>query len=551
MANIFQEAQLWSLAMLIPNDFVATDLGYGQRVSNLNTKLLGKQFCEQKANAIFRKLGQNILQPGFSNLPHDGKYPEWPSERCAIRQTDHQSPSDFILEWLERDLPQLRKTSPLARTWRELKKAAADIEFCEQPLIDWLHREQLFQYYANIGMPFGWVYSDVHQRQRQVSRKLRSTNPAKLNDVKHLDLVDGDLIVVRAAKNSSSDRYIAEMNNQNVMTLFPEFFRSTAAYSLSSIPVCENDEVKWLLRSQVALILHELFHSRSLLDAVDHIIGYTDEALQDGAMNDIFIKDRDDRFPTCGAPNEGRDTDSDHYRAIWGDDPHQHITLVAAYGLSACLELVRRDAYYGLSRAEENAESWALLMNLRMFTLVYPEFDFDISEWFVVIRTDELVHHCSLFDCLRHPDAGSIRDLPEYDRTKDPWRGKRLTNVKDLLKVVNGIVGEQLNKQDQSEERAVAAHGKYESARYYTNKSDEDVRSSQLANPLTSKGYRHQGHVDRKPKSDRGETCCERPPTSSIKQTRRRKRAVRRLKRRGLKDMVHLLLQDPDCYRCK
>ena len=70
--------------------------------------------------------------------------------------------------------------------------------------------------------------------------------------------------------------------------------------------------------------------------------------------------------------------------------------------------------------AEENADSWAIYAFLYNMTIAYPEFDFLSGDH--ITRREQLLHHCSLLDCLRTSEAGSIRDLPGYNAEQDVWR---------------------------------------------------------------------------------------------------------------------------------
>lgn len=91
--------------------------------------------------------------------------------------------------------------------------------------------------------------------------------------------------------------------------------------------------------------------------------------------------------------------------------------------------------------AEKNAETYATHNTLKVLQLMYPEYGF--SGEYVTFR-DELLHHFSGLDILRHPDAGSIRSLkvPAHDPKKDTFRrifgnwvpGSIETLVEELIK---------------------------------------------------------------------------------------------------------------------
>lgn len=106
--------------------------------------------------------------------------------------------------------------------------------------------------------------------------------------------------------------------------------------------------------------------------------------------------------------------------AHW-EQPHSK-----AYAFERCHILAQLDNTHGTSRAEENADSWALLAALSSLVLLYPEYDFLVEGNQVRLRQDgALLHHCSAFDCLRHEAMGSVVDLPGYQADKDLWRQRK------------------------------------------------------------------------------------------------------------------------------
>lgn len=109
-------------------------------------------------------------------------------------------------------------------------------------------------------------------------------------------------------------------------------------------------------------------------------------------------------------------------------DPNA-LNFYVSYGIEACLALARRDLWNNTNKAEDNADSWALYALLRMLIYAYLDLDIlgaiDEEDSFVrndrtVQTRDTLLHHCTLFECLRHPDAGLISDHPSYNASKDP-----------------------------------------------------------------------------------------------------------------------------------
>lgn len=83
----------------------------------------------------------------------------------------------------------------------------------------------------------------------------------------------------------------------------------------------------------------------------------------------------------------------------------------------------------GTKRAMDNADNLKLCALYHALELTYPEFDFPVCRHdkcppdmsCKIQARKQPRHHCSLFDRLRHPDSGSIRDMAGYDGSKDSW----------------------------------------------------------------------------------------------------------------------------------
>jgi len=167
-----------------------------------------------------------------------------------------------------------------------------------------------------------------------------------------------------------------------------------------------------------------------------------------------------------------RDTTSDEPNLVETDESGCAVKLrrVLAQGLPACIDLALQGNHVNIKMAEDNAESWSLLSLFRVLMFAYPDLDFQAAydeeynptweEWKIYPRST-LLHHCTLFEYLRHPDTKpycSITEHPDYDAEKDAWAAhsgrKRPDSVKELLKVVDGIVKQRLKEEDEKVRRA-------------------------------------------------------------------------------------------------
>lgn len=167
-----------------------------------------------------------------------------------------------------------------------------------------------------------------------------------------------------------------------------------------------------------------------------------------------------------------RDTSPDECNLVEKDEDVRTVKLrrIPAYGLRACIDLPSQGNHVHINMAEDNAESWSLLCVFRVLMFAYPDLDFQAAydedytptwdEWKIYPRST-LLHHCTLFEYLRHPDMKpyrSITEHPDYDAQKDAWAAhtgrKRPKSGKELLRVVDGIVKQRLKEEDEKIHRA-------------------------------------------------------------------------------------------------
>lgn len=119
-----------------------------------------------------------------------------------------------------------------------------------------------------------------------------------------------------------------------------------------------------------------------------------------------------------------------------------------------CLKLANGwDQRHQSHWAEDTADNWEYFALTYVVEAIYPEFDFPYQpdpdgkfSFHPGRRHKSLRHHCSLLNCLRHVDLGSILDVDGYDMEQDPWlrRGNRPpTNKVELQKVLRKLTDDQ------------------------------------------------------------------------------------------------------------
>lgn len=165
-----------------------------------------------------------------------------------------------LMEQIYKDYPDIKSEHPEARTWKELKRCAERHSKDGLPLEQYLVHQQVGCAFADNGLTS--ARSSNHKTQARITSRLRSRNLFKLEAVEDLKLVDKDCVVVRAwPKDPEEEGYSAEMSNQNVMTLYPDFFAEWWHDSLVETRVVPETHLRELCTPRVRLVLHELCHS--------------------------------------------------------------------------------------------------------------------------------------------------------------------------------------------------------------------------------------------------------------------------------------------------
>lgn len=261
------------------------------------------------------------------------------------------------------------------------------------------------------------------EQKEKLDERLLAWNREVFDDMKDLRLYLDDIIVLRATFTNHLS-CSASAGKNNVIILFPRMFTYDLSNNFNSRNIVSTStELNSLFQEPWAayILFHELTHTFSVLATSDQTILKAElQELKEAAAR--HEKPRNLSLPI--------------WNAAYTPEPDSTAT---AYGHAGCLSLAKLDKVFGTSRAEENADSWAVLAALYFMTIKYPEYDFGGTK--SVTERAELAYHCSLFDCLR---SSSIKNLAKYDAKQDVWAKEHgdsvPENVSELVQVLTDML---------------------------------------------------------------------------------------------------------------
>ena len=420
------EAQIWTLASSLPFELVSEDAEYYAEMEAIAKLTLGSAVNEDFIQAATRKLGLHVLAPNhtvsLTNRAPSTKDipivepPDALDDEQVVMLTNGYRPAEEALAKLRELCPDFFECYPRVRTWSDMKWLAKLYSVHTEGKVPASFRKRIRDaqvwWTECVEGSVGHLPLD-HKQAKQLRRKLNSRQFLTLGkkEVKALALDEKDQLVVRASAAPSEAGFILDITTDNIITLYNPFWECKA-HTLKEIPIVANTtDIRSFCDNRISSLIHEAMHSHCSIHARDVTIKLTPAERQLGPfqVNDM--------------------------------------NCCKTYGIRLVFLLAQHSTENDDREAEENAESWSTMCGLRTLQVVYPEYSFlpNMQAWFDarswgVKRREEPLHHCSLFDCMRHEDAGSILDLPGYDATKDTWGDqtgkKRPKDMNELLKVL-------------------------------------------------------------------------------------------------------------------
>ncbi|KAK5939739.1 hypothetical protein PMZ80_008121 [Knufia obscura] len=391
MDAVLEETRLWALSVLVPHHIVSEEPEFCNELRRITTLLFGERIDEQKIKCAFRKIGCHILLPGLSNLDVGETYPQVVPEEQLLRASEDQYVLSRTITTLDEDCPEFRVQFPDARTWKDMKRhAGPQFTIYGEPLLDWLRVAQRDTAAAALGLPCVDQFREPHK----IYSKLRSPNPQQLNEASttKLDFSNADFIAVRALPKEDGT-VIASMWDYNVMDLLPAFYADDHVDSVRDLRLVPDVTDVRDLSSREETIIHEITHSESSISTDDHYSEYTDEELQSSGEAYLIKHCPED------VTNSGQSSTEVPISDAKPDLTTARTNSIMGYGLEGCLKLARRDDADGTTKAEDNADSWALFDMMCGLLLANPELDCMDSS-FKVKRRKNIAHSCSLYQCM-------------------------------------------------------------------------------------------------------------------------------------------------------
>lgn len=420
--SLVNEARIWMYAMSTPAEYICNndpdihwDLAriYGE----IRRALLGRKMRKEKVARVCGRIARNILVPGLENSddPCLGSpyYPVAPSPvEMQNFLLDKRIKAGLLLNIWD-GCPDFKRDHPNVRHWGEALRVTQppnSYTFENESLRTFLEEEMVRQTPMMLGLPTQTVKWSYRMRDEMLAQ-IRSKRIPRKDELRFFKDMDFIVVLPVYEEHAKGKCVMASMSPlHNILRLYPSYFSEGRHKSLRDIPVEDGMDFEVIGNCCVRFFLHEITHARSVLETCDHEFEYVP------GQYDLLNLGGNLHKPPLN-PTQ---------------DPVFAGGIYSAYGLDGCLALARRDTLLGhVNKAEDNADSWSYYFMLKTLVLVYPELDF-----MEAVRTNRmrpvtrhvrkrstLLHHCTLFDVLRHRNAGSIRNLPGYDSSKDCFSG--------------------------------------------------------------------------------------------------------------------------------
>lgn len=443
MQDVITETRIWALASALPlHSYAPKSCGHFQRnMEKIATRIFGPQVSERKIRAIFGRIGLDLLAPPEQ---HHEVQAELSEDDIKVISRDWLVPYSIITHLCvnfsdcdEPDEHEFFDTTYL--TWGQLQQYALDFPFLSNgrrtgsgnrnseiapghSLNDVANQLQATWVRKELGLPSRRPWTREEWKQAECWENHRNGDTWDYHTRgTALGLASRDTFAIRAVLTPYEGRNADIWWDENIITLYPSFFTGMCR-SISDFELQPNiTRLEKPGDNCPETFIHEVTHSKSLLSTVDTELSY--------------------RTPILGASYS-----PDHQMELQNQDcqPGDQFTTRKVYGDELVFMLGARCTKLQYNSSEECADSWATFSRLRLLTLVYPEYCF-INSWKAELQDPS--HSCSLFDCLRHPSAGSIRDLPGYDRTLDPIGAYSTPDWEELLRILTNSAKEQRTKE--------------------------------------------------------------------------------------------------------
>lgn len=447
---------------------------------------LGCRIRGRKVRAVFGRIGLDILASSRDVLPTQVELSQDELEKISCSWT---IPYAVILR-LVREFGTFRRDRKFFRTpyleWGELNSYIRNYHYktvvCNagvhtvqcastshiRDLKEFVQDAQAYCVSQELGLPVTRPYDRDAWEKLQRWTKSRSDGiwdgRARL---RALDLESDDIIAIRAMQKPDGKKMASLRTAENLMDLYPAFFETAIDKSIFKYIIMPGRTWGYTAWSNAhEILIHELAHSHSVLGTHDCKV-----FCRNGSR-----KPWGDLHGTCAKHQAKRQRKLEEASQIDHETPLM-IVEESAYVDPMVFMLAARSDISNVNKAEDNAGSWAVFSRLRLLTLVYPEYNF-IDSWQVTQRT-ALLHHCSLFDCLRSKGVMSVRNLRGYDSGKDPWSHRIPPGREELLEILVKMASENRTRELNEHLQKVRSDDGTSSSKGVNEKASLSVESQQ------------------------------------------------------------------------
>lgn len=413
MQAVVEETRVWALACALPISTFSKGQKSSAEMKALPVGIFGPHITERKISAVFAGIGLDLLADEEEVLARKQatNYLLTTEEMLAV-SSEWVVPEAALIEISRRFGVSEDMIGGMGTTWSKAYKATQYISITitvdattgNEPartktgsLSSMLSDLQRQYVHRELAQPH------AHHLDRQIRSELDQWLGRRQGDrwdnskIEEFALATADVFTVYRSSKQVETR-VASIDS-NCITLFPSFFDDAELQSIKAIKLLplftrlEDCTMNW-----PETLIHEITHSTSLLNTWDPIVNVSSDMWGSSSPKDqIDLMEK--RLSQQPFEIEFMQ------ETVYGDE------LVFLLGGTSKL--------LGRNSAEESADSWAVFSRIRLLQLMYPEYRFTRS-WHVEADSC-LQHHCSLFDCMRHPDSCSITDLVGYDESEDPW----------------------------------------------------------------------------------------------------------------------------------
>lgn len=411
------DAAIWSLIISLPLEEFSIQDEFPHDRQRLVQGWLGDGVDIATAQNVFWNISHRISYQGFHQPQYTSEDPQLSRKMSLIISNDDYIPEHILHEY-RYSYPRMFSINTNIRTWADAKLVAAVLGLWSehgrrtlelQVIIDQANRTR-----KRLGLDIG-IKSDLNVSIAKELKKKRHDDLTKA--VKGYALSEKrSLIIAKYIKRKEG--VISTMLPRGIMSpnqlWFDELIDDLILCDPSNGSVLSN----WVARA--GTILRELTHARTSLRTYDTKVSQYSR-MPEGVEVISFKTPLNERG--------------------WYK-PRMCLKLANGWGQ-------RHQSHW----AEDNADNWEYFALIYVVEAIYPEFDFPYQldpdgkfSFHPGRRRKSLRHHCSLLNCLRHVDLGSILDLDGYDREQDSWvrRGNRPpTNKVELQKVLRKLMDDQ------------------------------------------------------------------------------------------------------------